>query len=101
MSQPVNTLPILPAASSKICSYPLANVKSCIPIQEYITYKKDWNFFNTVWSYNYTVSTLNGTSGSNAPWKFDSNGSIMSYSNGQAAHIAYYPKAAPVFKNFY
>ena len=105
MSQPViinvNTIPISPVATSIICSYPLTKIRSCIPIQEYINYKHDWNLFNTVWSYNYTVSTLNGTSGSYNPWQFSSNGSAVSYSNGQSAHVACYPKDATVFKNFY
>lgn len=106
MAQPViinvNTLAILPAATSTICAYPLGKIRTDMGIQEYINYKSDWNFFNTVWSYNYTVSTLNGQGGSNHYYQFMSNGDVVSYSNGQLAHVVFYSNAPPnQFNNFY
>jgi hypothetical protein len=74
-----------------------------MPMQEYVQYKKDWAQFNKVWIYNYTVSTLNGNSGSPiyAPYSFSQPVELLSYRNGQAAHAAYYTADASVFNNFY
>jgi hypothetical protein len=98
-----NTVPISIEATNIICQYPLGKVRSCIPIQEYVNYKNNWNFFDTVWSYNYTISTLNSTSDRVfTPYKFLSNGEIVSYSNGQAAHIEFYSNvSSTVFKNIF
>ena len=97
----INTVPILPAAVSVMCAYPLGKVRIDMGTQEYMNYKADWYFFNTVWSYNYTVSTLNGLGGSNTPYRFMSNGDMISYSNGQLAHVAFYSNApTSQFKNF-
>jgi hypothetical protein len=106
MAQPViinvNTLPILPAATSTICAYPLGKIRTDMGIQEYINYKNDWNFFNTVWSYNYTVSTLNGQGNLYHYYQFMSNGDMVSYSNGQNAHFSFYSNApTSQFNNFY
>ena len=105
MSQPiinnVNTVPILPQATSTILAYPLAKVRSGIGIQEYINYKNDWNFFNTVWSYNYTISTLNGSGKHYMYYQFMSNGDQVSYSNGQMAHAAFYSDNMSQFNNIF
>jgi len=106
MAQPViinvNTLPTLPAATSTICAYPLGKIRTDMGIQEYINYKNDWNFFNTVWSYNYTVSTLNGQGNLYHYYQFMSNGDMVSYSNGQNAHVSFYSNApTSQFNNFY
>ena len=104
----VNTVPPLPAAVSTICAYPLAKVKGTMSVQEYLNYKQDWYFFNTVWSYNYTISTLNGLASSSPPtappgtplnsYKFMRRADLVSYSNGQVSHTEVYPSAS--FKNF-
>jgi len=102
---PNTTLTILPAAVSTMCAYPLAKVRSDMGIQEYIQYKNDWYFFNTVWTYNYTVSTLNG-GGRGAksnldPYQFMSNGDYISYINGQSEHIEVYPTPVGQFNNIF
>lgn len=106
MSQPaiinINTLPILPAATSTICAYPLGKLRIDMGIQEYTNYKTDWYFFNSVWTYNYTVSTLNSQGNLYSPYQFMTNEHILSYSNGQLAHISFYSNAPTnQFKNFY
>lgn len=92
-------------AISTMCAYPLAKVRIGMPMREYVQYKKDWAQFNKVWIYNYTVSTLNGLSGTPtyAPYKFSTPVELISYSSGQSAHVAYYTEAAAanVFNNFY
>ena len=96
-----------PEAVSTICAYPLAKIRVGMPAQEYMQYKANWYFFNDVWSYNYTVSTLNGSDPGQkrlySPYEFMKNADFISYVNGQAAHIGYYSNAgaAGVFNNFY
>ena len=75
-----------------------------MPSREYTQYKLDWFFFNDVWSYNYTVSTLNGPGPLiYSPYDFAKNADFISYTRGQAAHIAYYSAEGSngVFNNFY
>ncbi len=90
-----NIIPVLPAAISTICAYPLAKVRKDMSIQEYITYKLDWNIFNTVWSYNYTISTLNGQAGKPlySYYQFLTIDDQVSYLRGQTAHASYYSNA--------
>lgn len=85
-----NTVPVLPAAISTMCAYPLGKVRKDMNSQEYIDYKYDWNMFNTVWSYNYTISTLNGLGRKFDYYAFTTNHDRISYINGQASHIAFY-----------
>lgn len=95
-----NQIPISPQAQSTICAFSFSTIRRGYNIQEYVNYQRDWVFFNTVWSYNYTVSTLNGQGGQlYTPWQFTSGQDRTSYSNGQAAHVAVYPSSATVFTN--
>lgn len=95
-----NQIPISSEARSTICEYAFSTVRRGYPFQEYMNYQRDWAFFNTVWSYNYTVSTLNGQGhGLYQPWQFMRSQDRQSYSNGQAAHSASYPTFATVFNN--
>jgi hypothetical protein len=103
----VNTIPPSPESISTINAYPLGTVRRDLGIQGYINYKNDWEFFNTVWSYNYTISTLNGLSVEFfgkyqfSPWQFANYADIASYSNGQMAHFAFYSNAPTnQFNNF-
>jgi hypothetical protein len=98
-----NNIPISLAASNLACLYPLGKVRQGMPIQEYINYKNDWNFFNKVWAYNYTVSTLNSVNHlSLQPYQFMSNGDHTSYTNGQISHVSYYSNVSPtVFNNIF
>lgn len=98
-----NNVTISTEATNIICSYPLAKVRSCMPIREYIAYKNDWYFFDNVWSYNYTVSTINSTESRYLrPYHYLNNAEMISYSNGQSAHIAYYSNvSSSVFQNIF
>jgi hypothetical protein len=63
--------------------------------QEYYTYVNNWNFFTSVWAYDYTVSTLNAGSIKQLPYyEFSTNAARMSYIQGQASITSQYPKAA-------
>ena len=62
---------------------------------ERTSYRYEWVTFETIWSYNYTVSTLNGTSSKKIyfPYQFQSKNEQLAYSNGQLSHITYYSTA--------
>jgi hypothetical protein len=65
---------------------------------EFLTYTNDWNTFNRVWYYNYSVRD----SGKNTGYYiFIDDTERISYNSGQAAHVAIYPVAAAagVFNN--
>lgn len=95
-----NTIPISAEAQSTIMIYMFSTLRRGYGIQEYVNYQRDWVFFNTVWSYNYTVSTLNGQGGRlYQPWQFLSSQDRASYSNGQSAHASVYPSSVTVFNN--
>ncbi len=98
-----NNIPVSLEAKNIICSYPLGKVRACIPIREYIAYKNDWYFFDNVWSYNYTVSTIRSTENLYVrPYHFLNNAEMVSYSNGQSAHVAYYSNvSSSVFRNIF
>jgi hypothetical protein len=85
-----------------MCAYPVIKARTDMGFQEYMNYKTDWTYFNTVWSYNYTVSTMNGLEMTpmHTPYSFQTYGQMLSYSNGQVAHIAAYPTATQ-FSNIY
>jgi len=109
MSQPVvpnpNTITPLPEAISTINYYMMGKNRKDMGVQEYLRFRNDWVFFNTVYAYNYTVSTMNGLSADNKfynPWQFASNGDLTSYMNGQTAHTSFYSNA-PIgqFGNFF
>ena len=103
----INTIPPSPESLAIMYSYPLAKVRSGMGSQEYTNYKQDWMFFNTVWSYNYTVSSLNGILESEgkgsqySSYKFASNADQISYRNGQISHQSVYPNSANVFNNIF
>jgi len=95
-----NTIARSPESISTICQYPIGKLRNDMGYQEYIRYQNDWNFFNYVWSYNYTVSTLRSTTGTDIQaFTFPDNRTAISYSNGQAAHAAFYPSSQSVFAN--
>jgi hypothetical protein len=85
-----NTVPILPAATSTMCAYPIGKVRKDMNSQEYSNYRYEWYLFNTVWSYNYTISTLNGQGATYDYWAYKTNHDRNAYINGQAAHVAFY-----------
>ena len=92
-----NTVPINPLAKIIMCLYPLKSIRRDMNMSEYQQYQQNWNFFNRVWEYNWTVSTLNGnlplSAPRVAPWQFLSMNDMLAYSNGQIAHIQVYSNA--------
>lgn len=81
-----NDIPISDAALEIICQYPLKKIRSDMSFDEYIYYVNDWNTFNKVWSYNYTVRSLN----SGNYYQFSSDSERISYIRGQTSHASIY-----------
>lgn len=87
------SVPLLPEAISTISAYPVAKLRMDMPSREYTVYKSDWDVFNRIWVYDYSVSTLNGRGPGTVNYSyydFANYSEKMSYMNGQTAHIAYY-----------
>ena len=89
---PNENLELNPVAASTICGYPIASLRKDFTSGEWLDYKDNWTTFNKVWVYNYTVSTINGTTNTNQKlfWQFTSNREKMMYSKGQTAHVEFY-----------
>jgi hypothetical protein len=86
-----------------LCKYPFVTVRKDLTQNEYLQGKQDWYEFDKVWTYNYTVSTLNGQEGRKkyAPYYFITNDEKLSYIRGQSLHIAAYSTVATtgIFNN--
>ena len=63
--------------------------------QERIKYTYEWTTFDRIWSYNYTVSTINGLASNyaNSPWQYENKNEQLAYVNGQISHMNYYSTA--------
>lgn len=90
-----NTIPVIYPAISTVCAYPLGKIRKDMNSQEYNQYKYDWNMFNRVWSYNYTISTLNGQGASYTYWTYTNFKDRTSYINGQESHVTFYSNIPP------
>ena len=97
-----NPLAPLPATITILCPFTIATSRKDMNAAELIQYRVDWYFFNRVWAYQYTVSTLNGQAGSAKYSSFQFSGSedMCSFKNGRAAHVAAYPSSATLFTQF-
>ena len=82
------------AALSIICLYPLVKRRMDMGFLEYINYTDNWNIFNRVWAYNYTVRELRTAGGNEGYYQFVTDSERISYVNGRTSHIAAYPAAA-------
>jgi len=89
-----NDVPISDAALAILCEYPLIKSRMDMSFDEYTAYRNDWNTFNKVWGYNYTVRALRGAGGSQSYYQFYSDSERLSYRRGQANHASMYVDAA-------
>ena len=89
-----------------MCKYPIFKQRKDMTIQEYNQYIVDWNIFNKVWIYNYTITSLNKIAtigpGSNfspkiLQYEFTSGDQRISFIRGQGAHVAAYPASSFLF----
>ena len=95
-----NTVAPDQAVLATINSYQFKTTRRDMSYNERLEYNLCWDFFNYVWAYNVTVSTLNGRLGPSkiSSWKdryqFLTPSDRVSYVKGQTAHEAEYPDAA-------
>jgi len=85
---------IVEEATQIISKYPV--VRRGMNMQNYIQYKYDWDVFNRVWIYNYTIETLNKNASviPGSPllsfYEFDSQDERMSFIRGRYSHVQIY-----------
>lgn len=89
-----NDVPISDAANAILCEYPLIKTRMDMSFDEYTAYRNDWNIFNKVWAYNYTVRELRLAGGNQSYYQFTSDSERLSYRRGQANHAAMYVTAS-------
>ena len=97
---PVNgPIPLDPVAVSTMRQFPVIKSRSDMLSQEYYKYSNTWNYFQTVWVYNYSVSTLNAAAEVPyyGPYEFNTNENRIAYIQGQAYHGAQYPSSITTF----
>lgn len=93
---------IVQQATDIISQYPVYSVNRGMPSREYIKYKINWETFNRIWIYNYTIQTLNKNASASYPqnppilpdYEFVSEQERISYIQGQDAHISAYPNVS-------
>jgi hypothetical protein len=83
------------ASMSTMMSFPFAVYRKDMSTGELTSYRYEWQTFERVWMYNYTVSTLNGTTRPKpySPYQFINKNEQLGYSNGQLSHMSYYSTA--------
>jgi hypothetical protein len=89
-----NDVPVSDAALAILCEYPIIKIRRDMSFDEYNIYRNDWNIFNKVWAYNYTVRALRAEGGSQSYYQFLSDSERLSYVRGQSNHVAMYSTAA-------
>jgi len=85
-----NDVPISDAALAITCQYPVIKTRMDMSFDEYTVYQTDWNIFNRIWAYNYTVRAL----GSGNYYQFVTDSERISYIKGQSSHVSVYSDAA-------
>ena len=89
-----NPVPISDAALAILCEYPLKKLRSDMSFDEYTNYVNDWNIFNRVWAYNYTVRAFRENGGNQGFYQFTRDSERLSYIKGHQSHVSIYRVAA-------
>jgi len=89
-----NNIPISEKSKSIIYDYPLIKKRTDMAYTELRKYTDDWQTFDRVWMYNYTVRDLLKTGANVSYYIFEDVAERKSYKAGQASHVAMYPDAA-------
>jgi len=93
-------------ATGIITQFPVYKVRKDMSSQEYTSYKLDWETFNMIWTYDYTIKTLNknasvyGPLSASAiipPYEYKSQGEVISYIRGLESHVSAYPSSTILF----
>jgi hypothetical protein len=85
-----NNIPISEKSKSIIYDYPLIKKRTDMAYTELRKYTDDWQKFQQVWAYNYTVRDLLKTGANVSYYVFESSAERKSYKAGQASHVSMY-----------
>jgi len=89
-----NNISISEKSKSIIYDYPIIKKRTDMSYTELRKYTDDWQKFQQIWMYNYTVRDLLKTGANVSYYVFESSAERKSYKAGQASHVAMYPNAA-------
>lgn len=95
-----NTIPVDPTVLATINAFQFKTTRRDMSYNERLEANLCWDFFNYVWAYNVTVSTINGNlgAGQTPVWKeryqFLTPADKVSYDKGGIAHKTEYSAAA-------
>jgi hypothetical protein len=89
-----NNISISEKSKSIIYDYPIIKKRTDMAYTELRQYTHDWQKFQQIWMYNYTVRDLLKTGANVSYYVFESSAERKSYKAGQASHVAMYPNAA-------
>ena len=90
-------------ATTLISQYPVKKRRTDMSSQEYTQYKYDWDTFNRIWIYSFTIETLNKNASAYGPYgpfplldsyQFTSQDELIAYTNGLLAHTVAYPDSS-------
>ena len=93
---------IVVEATQIISQYPVKKFRMDMTSQEYTQYKYDWDIFNRIWIYDYTIKTLNKNAsvdgiGTLVPYEYISQDESLAYKRSLYAHVAAYPISSILF----
>lgn len=89
-----NNIPISEKSKSILYEYPLIKKRTDMAYTELRKYTDDWQTFDRVWMYNYTVRDLLKTGANVSYYMYEDVAERKSYRAGQASHVAMYPADA-------
>jgi len=89
-----NNIPISDKSKSILYEYPQIKKRNDMSYTELRKYTDDWQTFDRVWMYNYTVRDLLKTGANVSYYIFVDVAERKSYKSGQSSHVSMYPEAA-------
>ena len=89
-----NNIPISEKSKSILYDYPIIKKRTDMAYTELRKYTDEWQTFDRVWMYNYTVRDLLKTGANVSYYVFESSAERKSYKSGQSSHVSMYPDAA-------
>jgi hypothetical protein len=90
----VNNIPISDNSKIILYKYPQIKKRNDMSYTELRIYTDDWQTFDRVWMYNYTVRDLLKTGANVSYYAYESVAERRSYRAGQASHVSMYPDDA-------
>jgi hypothetical protein len=89
-----NNISISDKSKSILYEYPQIKKRNDMSYTELRKYTDDWQTFDRVWMYNYTVRDLLKIGANVSYYIFEDVAERKSYKSGQSSHVSMYPQAA-------